>query len=128
MTLADVLFDDNIEDYFQIYRVPVKKTRGAQEEPVSINLDNERIILAEGESVHDLVINDTLSWWANLKEQLDITPTKAYTARTDAARTYIIQFDSIGFLEGMKKLARLIGINLGDYIMDYHNLNEELSI
>lgn len=128
VTLADVLFDDDIEKYFQIYRVAAKKLRGAKEEPVIVNLDNEGVILAEGEAVHDLTVDQSLPWWDNLREQLGVTPNKAYTARTDAARTYVIQFDSTGFLEGMRKLARVIGINLGDYIMDYHNLNEELSV
>jgi len=128
ITLADVLFDDNIEDYFQIYRVPAKKTRGAKEEPVTVDLDREDIILAEGDPVHDLFVNRSIPWWSNLEQELGITPTKAYTARTVGARTYIIQFDSERFIDGMRKLAQLLGIDVADYIREYHNLNAELPL
>lgn len=128
LTLADVLFDDDITDYFQIYRIPSKKTRNTREEPVTVNLNDENIILAEGEPVHDLVVNRSIPWWTNLEQELGIRPTKAYTATTDAARTYVIQFDSEKFLNGIRKLAQLLGVNLADYVREYHNLNEELTV
>lgn len=109
-TAAYALLDDAANTYFSIIGREMRDiTRG----DIRAYLDNNDVIILEGEAAHDFTPDDI--GFTGTMQELGVNPTKRYTAKVEAPRSvFYVQFDSEDFVRAFDEIMRAFGVEEGD--------------